>query len=105
MGSEFEENYRAAMDDRRGTGLRVLLPPPLDTWYEVRAWPGPDGLSVYFLDVTERRAAEERARRSAARLAVIADGVARVSDALAEAGEEEAVRRLRARSCPCSATG
>ena len=42
----------------------------------MRAWPAPDGLSVYFLDVTERRAAEERARASAARLALIAEASA-----------------------------
>jgi len=28
---------------------------PLDTWFEVRAYPSPDGLSVYFRDVTDRR--------------------------------------------------
>ena len=50
---------------------------------------------MYFLDVSERKAAEEQARRSAARLAVIAATAADVSDALAEpSGEEEAVRRL-----------
>src|SRR3954454_23754767 len=69
--------------------------PPFATWYEVRPWPSPDGWSVYFLDVTERRVAEAQARRGAERLAVIAATASRVSDALAESsGEEEAVRRL-----------
>jgi hypothetical protein len=50
---------------------------------------------VYVLDVTERRVAEAQASRSAARLAVIAQVAAEVSDALGEVGgEEEAVRRL-----------
>jgi serine phosphatase RsbU (regulator of sigma subunit)/PAS domain-containing protein len=94
VGSPFEDNYRAAM----ATGQERVFEsyyPPFDTWYEVRAWPSPDGLSVYFLDVTERRVAEAQARRGAERLAVIAATASRVSDALAEsAGEEEAVRRL-----------
>jgi PAS domain S-box-containing protein len=95
VDSPFEENYRAAM----ATGEERVFEsyyPPFDTWYEVRAWPGPDGLSVYFLDVTERRAAEARAQRSAERLAVIAEIAAAVSDAVGVAGggEEEAVRRL-----------
>ena len=94
VDSPFEENYRSAM----ATGEERVFEsyyPPFDTWYEVRAWPGPDGLSVYFLDVSERKAAEEKARRSAARLAVIAATTSEVTDALAEAsGEEEAVRRL-----------
>ena len=72
--------------------FEAYYPAPLDAWYEVRAWPSPDGLSVYFLDVTERRAAEERARRGAARLALIADvavgGVRRAGRAAG--GEEEA---------------
>jgi serine phosphatase RsbU (regulator of sigma subunit)/PAS domain-containing protein len=94
VGSPFEENYRAAM----ATGDERIFEsyyPPFDTWYEVRAWPGPDGLSVYFLDVGERRAAEERARRSTARLAVIAEVAAAMSDAVGEVGGEgEALRRV-----------
>jgi PAS domain S-box-containing protein len=95
VGSAFEENYRGAMADGTERVFEAYYPAPLEAWYEVRAWPGPDGLSVYFLDITERRTAEERARRGAARLAVIAEASAAVSDALGEAmGEQEAVRRL-----------
>jgi PAS domain S-box-containing protein len=92
--SAFGENYRGAMDSGQERVFESYYP-PFDAWYEVRTWPGPDGLSVYFLDITERRAAEERARRGAARLAVIAEASAVVSDALGEGmGEHEAVRRL-----------
>src|SRR3990172_5437193 len=38
--------------------------PPRDAWFEVRAYPSPDGLSVYFDDVGERRRTEERMRQS-----------------------------------------
>src|ERR671918_133008 len=31
-------------------------------WYEVTAYPQPDGLSIYFRDVTERVAAEQKLR-------------------------------------------
>ena len=65
MGSDFEEHYRGAAATGEERVFEAYYPAPLDAWYEVRAWPGPDGLSVYFLDVTERRPAEERARRSA----------------------------------------
>ena len=95
VGSDFETHYRGAAATGEEQVFEAYYPAPLDSWYEVRAWPSPDGLSVYFLDVTERKAAEERARRGAERLAVIAATAAQVSDALAEAaGEEEAVRRL-----------
>ena len=75
--------------------FEAYYPAPLDAWYEVRAWPSPDGLSVYFLDITERRTAEQSARRGAERLAAIAEAAAAVSDALSGGlGEQEAVRRL-----------
>ncbi|MCM3603366.1 PAS domain S-box protein [Robertmurraya korlensis] len=35
--------------------------PPLNTWFDVRAYPSPNGLSVYFLDVTvEKKAASKK---------------------------------------------
>jgi PAS domain S-box-containing protein len=90
VGSDFEENYRAAVATGRERVFEAHYPAPLDAWYEIRASPGPDGLSVYFLDVTERRAAEERARGSAARLALIAE-VSAVTGGTLSAGAGEAV--------------
>jgi PAS domain S-box-containing protein len=81
VGSDFEAHYRSAMETGEQTAFEAYYPPPLDSWYEVRAWPSPEGLSVYFLDVTERRRAEETRRRDARRLALIA----RVSDTLSTA--------------------
>ena len=59
MGSDFEAHYRGAAETGEERVFEAYYPAPLDAWYEVRAWPSPDGLSVYFLDVTERQAAEE----------------------------------------------
>jgi PAS domain S-box-containing protein len=81
VGSEFEVQYRGAMESGEQTAFEAYYPPPLDSWYEVRAWPSPEGLSVYFLDVTARRRAAEAAQRDARRLAMIA----RVSDTLSTA--------------------
>jgi PAS domain S-box-containing protein len=81
VGSPLEERYRTAMASGRPTALDFYYPPPLDSWYEIRAWPSPEGLSVYFLDISERRRAEEASRREAERLAL----VARVSDTLSAA--------------------
>ena len=55
-------HYRGAAETGEERVFEAYYPAPLDAWYEVRAWPGPDGLSVYFLDISRRRAAEERAR-------------------------------------------
>jgi PAS domain S-box-containing protein len=87
-GSVFEAHYRGAMATGRERVFEAHYPAPLDAWFEVRAWPAPDGLSVYFLDISERRAAEERARRSAARLALIA-GVTEAMSATLDSGQGE----------------
>ncbi|MFD2033745.1 PAS domain S-box protein [Belliella marina] len=34
--------------------------PPLKSWYEISAFPSDEGLSVYFRDITDRKAAEEQ---------------------------------------------
>ena len=65
VGSDFEEHYRGAAASGQERVFEAYYPAPLESWYEVRAWPSPDGLSVYFLDVSERRAGRgERAPRA-----------------------------------------
>jgi PAS domain S-box-containing protein len=88
VGSLFEEHYRGAAASGEPRTFEAYYPPPLDAWYEVRAYPGPDGLSVYFAEVTERRRAEERAQRAAARLALIAEVADAVSVDLSPPGSE-----------------
>jgi PAS domain S-box-containing protein len=90
VNSDFEENYRGAAATGEERVFEAYYPAPLDAWYEVRAWPSPDGLSVYFLDISERRAAEERAGASAARLAVVADATASVSRTMGPGEAENA---------------
>ncbi|WP_261326927.1 SpoIIE family protein phosphatase [Modestobacter marinus] len=95
VGNDFEVHYRGAVESGRMTTFQAYYPPPLDSWYEVRAWPDPDGLSVYFLDVSQRRRAEEVARRREQRLSL----TTRVSDVLSAAlverrGARAAVQEL-----------
>ncbi len=95
VGSDFEVHYRGAVATGQERVFEAYYPAPLDAWYEVRAWPAPDGLSVYFLDVTERRVADERARAGAARLALIAEVGAVTGEALGSGqGEVAALQRL-----------
>ena len=72
VGSPFEVHYRGAASTGRPVSFEAYYPPPLDGWYEVRAWPLPEGLAVYFLDITDRREAQDALARSARRLALLA---------------------------------
>jgi hypothetical protein len=80
---------RAGVHDRRSppgqaTVFEAYYPAPLDGWYELRAWPSPDGLGVYFLDISARRRAQARA-------GLLAEATAALTDTL---DAQEAVDRL-----------
>jgi PAS domain S-box-containing protein len=83
VGSGFETSYRRAM----ATGQVVVFEehyPPLDGWFEVRAYPSADGLSVYFQDVTERHAAEVQRAQILARAEGAEDAANRANAAKSE---------------------
>src|SRR3954467_9766021 len=82
VGSRFEAAYRDAVASGRPIAFEAQYSGELPGWYEVRAWPRPDGLAVYYLDVTARHTAEESARRSGARLDLLARVNAELSGAL-----------------------
>jgi PAS domain S-box-containing protein len=91
VGTDFEHHYRKAMETGQQTGFEAYYPDPLDAWFEVRAWPSPDGLSVYFLDITARLEAQRLAERAMARSRLVADVTTALSATL---DAEEAVARL-----------
>src|SRR3712207_8557524 len=43
VGSDFESSYRRAVAEGRPVTFDAHYPEPLDGWYELQAWPGPDG--------------------------------------------------------------
>lgn len=54
VGSTFERQYRKAVSEQISITFEEYYP-PLDTWFEVRAYPSADGgLSVYFHNINER---------------------------------------------------
>jgi len=57
IASIFHQEYHRAVQTGQNVAFEAF-DPALDTWYEVRAWPFPDGLSVYFHDISARRRAE-----------------------------------------------
>lgn len=61
LGTVFEEGLRRAARDRAMTAVEGYFP-PLEAWFDVRAYPSDEGLSILFLDITERKRGEERQR-------------------------------------------
>ena len=76
VGTVFEEQYRHAALTGEPVEF-VAHYPPLSRWFEVRAFPAEGGLTVYFRDVTERRAAQQALEHSeqSLRLAIRASGL------------------------------
>ena len=82
VSSIFEDSYRKAVVTGRPVSFDAHYPAPLNGWYELRAWPSPDGLSVYFLEVTDRRLAQQQADRTAAHLRLLAQVSAELAGTL-----------------------
>ena len=62
LGTEIEQHYRRAVQDQVTVEFETHLK-PLNSWYIVRVYPSPDGVSLYFLDITRRKSTEiDRAR-------------------------------------------
>ena len=91
VGSDLERHYRRAAETGEPTTFDTYYPEPLNAWYEVRVWPSPDGLAVYFADISARRAAQEQIERAAQRSVLLASVGAELTGTLDAA---EGVRRL-----------
>ncbi|MDM9585799.1 YlcI/YnfO family protein [Nostoc sp. GT001] len=68
IGNELEQIHWSAMRDRVAASMTAFYP-DRDRWYEVRTYPAPNGITVYFKNVTEQiqtaatlRQSEERYR-------------------------------------------
>jgi PAS domain S-box-containing protein len=63
LGSEFEKAYRRAADERLASTVTAFYPDH-GRWYEVHTYPAPNGITIYFRNVTERLQVEEALRES-----------------------------------------
>ncbi len=61
VGSEFHRQYQLAREQQKSVNF-IEYYPPLQTWFEVHAYPQPSGLSVFFRNINLRRAHEEALR-------------------------------------------
>ena len=70
VGLAFYREYRRAVEERVTVDFEEYFP-PLETWFEVKAYPLKTGLAVYFRDINRRKRAEEELRRSEERLRAV----------------------------------
>ncbi|SDQ49806.1 PAS domain S-box protein [Natronobacterium texcoconense] len=80
--SKLRKEYEQAMETQGSTSFEFYYPEPLETWFEINAYPSETGLSVYFHDVTERKEMETELRE---REQVLRDAKERL-EAATEAG-------------------
>lgn len=72
VGSSFQAQYELAVREQKTVSFKEYYPAPLDIWFEVNAYPTPDGLAVYFRNINDQRAREEALRVSQERFTLIA---------------------------------
>ncbi|GCE16003.1 sensor histidine kinase [Tengunoibacter tsumagoiensis] len=62
VGLSFYTHYHLALEQQININFEEFYP-PLNTWFEVHAHPAPDGLSVYFHNINDRKAMEQERER------------------------------------------
>lgn len=67
QADSFEHHYRLAMEHGQAVSFEEYYP-PLDRWFEVKAYPSDEGLAIYFRDATERKRAQERLQQTLSEL-------------------------------------
>ncbi|HET9489881.1 MAG TPA: ATP-binding protein [Methylomirabilota bacterium] len=67
VGSMIQREFERAARDGVPVQFEFFYP-PLGAWFELRGYPSPEGLAVYFHDVSDRKRGEESLRESEERL-------------------------------------
>lgn len=73
-GTEFERTYREAMRTQEPCSLEAYYP-PFDGWYRDVVYPSASGLSIYVLDVTERKRREQKLEQYERTVETVGDGI------------------------------
>jgi len=64
VGTELDRQFHRSMDDRVNVEFDFhFVQSGVDRWWEIRAYPQPEGLAVFATEITERKRADEQLRR------------------------------------------
>jgi PAS domain S-box-containing protein len=74
IGSTFYHEYHRAVDEQVSVTFEAFYA-PLNTWFEVHAYPAEEGLSVYFQDITDRKRIEQTIQEQVTLLNVATDAI------------------------------
>lgn len=61
-GTEFWSMYRESMQTMKVLATENYYE-PMNVWFSARAYPSPEGLTIFYTDVTERKLAEDKIRK------------------------------------------
>lgn len=73
VGTAYHENALRAVRDGLPVDFEAYYPPPLDLWTAMRIYPTPDGVAVYYQDISARKRAEAAFQQSEAITSAILD--------------------------------
>ncbi len=74
VGTVFDTEYHRAVSKQIAVSFETFYP-PLSAWFEVRAYPSTNGLSVHFRDITERKRAEDDLREGEERYRLLLESI------------------------------
>src|SRR3954463_11036894 len=73
--STFYGQFRRSVETQSSVALADYYP-PLDSWFEVHAYPSPEGLSVYFADASDKQRAQRMLQESERRFRSLVEATA-----------------------------
>jgi len=99
VGQPFHLAYEKAMAEQVFVQMEEYYE-PWDRWFENRIYPSPDGLSIFFHEITGRKRAEQSARRTADLLAAQNQALERIVHGAPLAETLDRLLRVIETQCP-----